>query len=267
MTKTRALKNLFIQTKQSTPPTKEEERVLLERIQDGDPEAEAELVRRNLRMVVDVARKYHPKGTAFEDLVQEGSIGLIKAARRFDLAKETRFSTYAHWWIRQAISRFVKGPTRTIRLPEYVHDKVAKVFRTQQELETDLGREATMDELNQVLGYGEEKVRELIDVSQEISSLEGTLDSGQGLTLADTLADPGPNPEVESQRRMEVQKVEEGLTHLSPRQAEILAHRYGFVDGACRSRPWIGKRLGLSAERIRQLENSALTSLRQSLAA
>lgn len=267
MSTTQALKSIFVKTKSSVPPTKEEERELLAKVQEGNLEAEAELIERNLRMVVDLARRYHPKGTAFEDLVQEGSIGLVKAARRFDLKKETRFSTYAHWWIRQAISRFVKGPTRTIRLPEYVHDKVAKVFRTQSEMETDLGRVATIKELDQALGFGEEKIREFLDTSHDVASLDGSLDSSEGLTLADTLSDTKLDPEREASRRENVAEVEKGLSHLSGRQAEILAHRYGFVDGNCRSRPWIGKKLGLSAERIRQLENSALSSLRQSIAA
>lgn len=266
MERSEARKVLTKQLADAPPPSLEEERELTRRVREGDEVAEAELIRRNLRLVYDLARRYQTPGATFEDLVQEGAIGLLRAARKFEPARGNRFSTFAHWWIRQGISRFVKGPTRTIRLPEYLQDRLARVLKTRRELSDGRTQMASPEEVAERVGMDPKKTRRLIDLSQDTLSLETPVRSHESLTLGASLEDPEKAPpELESERRSQKRGLVEGLSHLPARQTQILAYRYGLADGVARSRPWIGKHLGLSSERIRQLENRALRSLRTHL--
>lgn len=255
-----------IGSKELGPPTAEEERALIERVQAGDPRAEDELVRRNRRLVYDVARRYQTPGATFEDLVQEGTIGMLKAARKFDLARNLRFSTFAHWWIRQAISRFVKGPTRIIRLPEYLQDRIARTYRARDDLAMDLGRDPEDREVAEAVGIAEEDVGNLLRLSRDASSLETPVSGSDGIRMGSTLVDEtrrSTEEEVDYQNARKA--LVKGLGRLPPRETRILAYRFGLADGKARSRPWIGRKMSLSAERVRQLERKALQRLREGM--
>lgn len=248
------------------PPSCEEERALVLRVAAGDAAAEAELVARNLRLVLDLAGRYQTPGADLEDMVQEGAIGLLRAARRFDPARGTRFSTFAHWWIRQGISRFVKGPTRIVRLPEYLQDRIARVLRTRRELSRGRDREADPDEVAGRLGTTGREVQRLLEYSHQALSLEASVGAEDGLVLGGATRDRRTrSPEDEVHHRAAQAAMVAGLRGLPRRQTQVLAYRYGLADGSPRSRPWIGSRLGLSAERVRQLERQALRSLRGGL--
>ena len=244
------------------PPTLEQERGLLARIQTGDADAEAELVARNLRLVLDVSRRYQSHGADKEDLVQEGMLGLLKAVRKFDPSRGTRFSTFAVWWIRQAISRFVKGPTRAIRIPEYIHDRIARVLKVRDEL-SDHGEAPDEGHLAARVGEAPRDVKKLLEYSRETLSLEAPVSGSVGLRVGDALVSEGREPGEELGYRSVRRALVQSLGELPGRQTWILAHRYGLADGRKRSRPWIGERLGISAERVRQLEQQALDSLRK----
>jgi RNA polymerase primary sigma factor len=239
-----------------------EERKLFHRVAAGDQEAEQELARRHLPLVKTVARKYRTPGADFEDLVQEGWLGLIKAIRRFDPERGFRFSTYAHWWIRQALSRFVKGPTRLIRLPEYVHDEISQVHRTREQVLAETGHSPTEKELEADLHFDEGRVRWLDQLSSDASSLDARVRDGSGIEVGNGLASEARDPEDVAADRVTWEKVRGEMRHLPNRQARILNYRFGMEDGHPRSLSWVGKKIGLSPERVRQLERRALESLR-----
>lgn len=239
-----------------------EERALFHRAATGDGEAEQELARRHLPLVKTVARKYRTPGADFDDLVQEGWMGLIKAIRRFDPERGFRFSTYAHWWIRQAISRFVKGPTRLIRLPEYVHDDISRVHRTREQVRAETGHNPTEKELEVDLSFDEGRVRWLDQLSSDASSLDAKVRDGSGIEVGTGLASRDRDPEEVASDRVTWERVRGEMNHLPSRQARILNYRFGMEDGRPRSLSWVGKKIGLSPERVRQLERRALDSLR-----
>jgi RNA polymerase sigma factor (sigma-70 family) len=256
---------MFRDVSRYAPPTPEEEKVLVRRVADGDPEAEAELVARNLRLVLDVSKRYQTPGASSEDLIQEGAIGLIRAARRFDPSRGFRFSTFAHWWIRQGISRFVKGPTRVVRLPEYLQDRIARALKARRELSWGRAKDASEEEVGARLGMSPRKIRKLIEYSKDAVSLDNTVGGSEALEVGNTVTDGGRAPEDEVAYRGAQQAMVKGLGKLPERQTQILAFRFGLADGNPRSRPWIGKRMGISAERVRQIERQALKSLRQEM--
>lgn len=265
-TKTHKKDRIYRDLTRLDPPTREEEVALVRRAHDGDKAAEDELVARNMRLVFDLARRYKTPGATFEDLVQEGTIGLIKAVRKFDPDRGYRFSTVAHWWIRQGISRFVKGPTRLIRLPEYLQDRIARAYRAREDLATETGLEPTDADVAHEIGVEAGDVGELMRLSRDASSLDNGLADNSDISVHETLADDRVGtPDEELERRSARAKMVDGLRELPQRQTRILAYRYGLADGQKRSRPWIGKKLGLSAERVRQLENSALKRLRKDM--
>lgn len=263
MARSTSLARIYQDAGRHEPPTVEEEKDLVRRVAAGDKEAEAELITRNLRLVMDVARRYQTPGASDEDLVQEGAIGLIKAARKFDPKRGYRFSTFAHWWVRQAISRFVKGPTRVIRLPEYLQDRIARTYRAKEDLAQEVGRDPSAEEVGRETGMDADAVQELMLLSRDASSLDAPVGGSDAITVEQTVEDEfGKDPEVQAFRNQAHRAMVRGLGRLKPRDTRILAYRYGLADGKNRSRPWIGKKLGISAERVRQLEKNALRSLR-----
>lgn len=257
-----ALRGMFRDVSRFEPPTPEQEKILVRKVADGDPEAEAELVARNLRLVLDVSKRYQTPGASSEDLIQEGAIGLIRAARRFDPSRGFRFSTFAHWWIRQGISRFVKGPTRVVRLPEYLQDRIARALKARRELSWGRAEDASEEEVGARLGMSGKKVRKLIEYSKDAVSLDSTVGGSESLEVGNTVTDDARAPEDEVAYRGAQAAMVSGLKTLPQRQTQILAFRYGLADGNPRSRPWIGKRMGISAERVRQIERQALKTLR-----
>lgn len=262
-----ALRGMFREISLSKPPTPEEEAALVKRVADGDKEAEAELVARNMRLVLDVSKRYQTPGATTEDLVQEGAIGLIRAARRFDPKRGFRFSTFAHWWIRQGISRFVKGPTRAIRLPEYLQDRIARALKTRRQLGWGAKEEPADSEVGERIGLTGKQVRQLIDYSKDAVSLDASTGHSGELEVGNSVEDPGRRPEDEVAYRQAQAAMMQGIKQLPSRETKILAYRFGLADGNARSRPWIGKKLGLSAERVRQIEGKALKALRGTIEA
>lgn len=261
-----ALHGIFQDVARFEPPTEAEEKALVLRVAAGDPEAEAELVAKNLRLVVDIARRYQTPGATMEDLIQEGAIGLVRAARKFDPARGFRFSTFAHWWIRQGISRFVKGPTRAVRLPEYLQDRIARALKARRELTRDETGAPKDEVVGEQIGMSGDEVKNLIRLSQDTVSLEAPVNDSEGLAVGNTLVDESTRtPEDEADYRSRQKALVAGLRQLPARQTKILAYRFGLADGRSRSRPWIGKQMGLSAERIRQIEKTALKALRKNL--
>ncbi len=268
MQRSESLEAMLRSASDAEPPSEREEKELVARVAAGDKAAEDELVRRNLRLVFDIARRYQTPGANLEDLLQEGSIGLVRAARRFDPDRGFRFSTFAHWWVRQGIARFVKGPTRSIRLPEYVQDRIGRVYRSKEDLAGTLGREPSRDEVSHDTGLPAREVDELFRLSRDAGSLDASLADNPDLSVRSTLSDNAVvGPEDAVQRRSELRHLLHGLGRLQDRQTRVLAYRFGLADGMARSRPWIGAKLGLSAERVRQIEKSALRRLREDLEA
>ncbi len=187
----------------------------------------------------------------------------MRAARRFDPKRGFRFSTFAHWWIRQGISRFVKGPTRTVRLPEYVQDRIARTLTARRELRWGRAEEPTPDEIGSRVGLGGAQVKKLIEYSKDATSMDVPVSGTDGLQVRDTVIDNSRlAPEEEVERRSKQNAMVAGLKNLPSRETKILAYRFGLADGKGRSRPWIGKKMGLSAERVRQIEKRALGKLR-----
>jgi RNA polymerase primary sigma factor len=253
--------------KQTVPSTKlssTREKDLFEAVQQGDEAAEQELLRRNLPLARKIARNYHTPGADFDDLVQEGSVGLLRAIRKFDPSRGLKFSTHAHWWIRQAISRFVKGPTRLIRLPEYVHEDISRLHRTREEHRVEYGLPPGTKELDASLHWKQGRSSWLERLSRDATSLDSHVRGEDLLSVGDSLPNPNaPNPEEVASQRQTWKEVVRGLGNLPLRETQILAYRYGFADGKRRSLNWVGSKVGLSPERVRQLQNRALKSLRR----
>jgi RNA polymerase primary sigma factor len=239
---------------------------LREYIADGEL-AQEHLVRANARLVISVAKKYIGRGVHFLDLIQEGNIGLIRATNKFEWQRGHKFSTYATWWIRQAVSRAVADQGRTIRVPVHMGDQLNRMRRVQLQLLQELGREPTMEELAEGMETTPDKVENLLEISRHPVSLETPIDDEGDSTFGDFVEDsnsPAPTEEVATHLLHE--QLDRALNRLPPREAQILRLRYGLEDGRVYTLEEVGQAIGVTRERVRQLEAQALNRLRQSSA-
>lgn len=243
-----------------------EEQSLREVVQDGD-RAQEHLIRANARLVISVAKKYIGRGVPFLDLIQEGNIGLIRATNKFEYQRGHKFSTYATWWIRQAVSRAVADQGRTIRVPVHMGDQLNRMRRVQLRLLQELGRDPKIEELAEGMETTPEKVENLLEISRRPVSLETPIDDEGDSTFGDFVEDvnsPAPSEEVTNHLLQE--QLQQALDKLPPREAQILRLRYGLADGRVYTLEEVGQTIGVTRERVRQLEAQALNRLRQSSA-
>jgi RNA polymerase primary sigma factor len=246
--------------------TPQQEIELARKIKSGDRRAYELMISSNLRLVVTIARDYANLGLPFLDLISEGNIGLMKAVERFDLSKRARLSTYAVWWIRQSIKRAISNQSKTVRLPVHLGDKISKMRRLALRMSEELGREPTDDELSAEIGIAGEKVSELRSVGIRPASLDAPI-SDDGLTeFGESVADEEALTPFELLRDKDLHhKVGGLLKELDDREKKIISQRFGFDGGGRKTLQQIGNKLGVSRERIRQLENVALVKLRRAL--
>ena len=243
--------------------TPDRERDLAERMAAGDDTAKDELVEANLRLVVSIAKRYVGKGMFFLDLIQEGNLGLMKAVDKFDYTKGYKFSTYATWWIRQAITRAIADQARTIRIPVHMVETIHKVSRYSRQMLLELGREATADEIGEKMGMSAEKVREIMKIAQDPVSLETPIGEEEDSHLGDFIPDedtPAPADAASASILKEV--LERQLHTLTPREEHVIKLRFGLYDGRSRTLEEVGKEFNITRERIRQIEAKALRKLR-----
>jgi len=225
--------------------------------------ARAHLIQANTRLVVSIAKRYLGQGVPFLDLIQEGNLGLIKAVEKFDYRRGHRFSTYATWWIRQAITRALADQGRIIRLPVHLSDRIRKVYQIAQQLEQDWGRQPTADEIAQELTLPPQKIQWMLKVSQRPLSLEKPVGEEEDSELGSFIPDDGtPTPSDTAHEHLLQEKLEDVLETLTPREARILRLRFGLQDGRSYTLEEVGRKFGLTRERIRQIEHEALDRLR-----
>ena len=244
--------------------TAAEEISIAKRMADGDEEARKELIDANLRLVVSVAKKYVGKGLLFLDLIQEGNLGLIKAVEKFDYRKGYKFSTYATWWIRQAITRAIADQARTIRIPVHMVETINKLIRCQRQLIQELGREPRPEEIAKEMDITVEKVREIKKIAQEPVSLETPIGEEEDSHLGDFIPDEdAPEPATVASFTLLREQLMEVLDTLTPREEMVIRLRFGLDDGKTRTLEEVGRVFKVTRERIRQIEAKALRKLRQ----
>ena len=241
----------------------EEEMDLSIRVANGDQEAARLLAESNLRLVVSIAKRYVGRGLLFLDLIQEGNIGLMKAVEKFDYDKGYKFSTYATWWIRQAITRALADQARTIRVPVHMVETINKMARIQRQLTLELNREPSEEEIAKKMGVGVEKVREVIKISQDPVSLETPIGEEEDSHLGDFVPDErNMSPEDFTTNEILKEEIKSVLSTLQPREQQVLELRFGLIDGTSYTLEEVGKKFNVTRERIRQIEAKALRKLR-----